>query len=64
LRSFCVKIFQHFEIMSNEIISLTKEIERLATAHPHVVPLLQAFGPLLAEKQRWLQETPPAAPVP
>jgi len=50
--------------MSNKLISLTKEIERLAAAHPHVAPLFQAFGPLLAEKERWLQETPPATPVP
>lgn len=50
--------------MSNEILPLAKEIERLAAAHPHVAPLLQAFGPLLVEKERWLQETPPAAPVP
>lgn len=43
--------------------ALAGEIERLAAAHPHVAPLLQAFAPLLVAKERWLQETPAAKPV-
>lgn len=51
--------------MSNDIPYevLAVEIEGLAAAHPHVAPLLRAFGPLLVAKERWLQETPAAAPV-
>ncbi len=43
--------------------ALEKEIDRLAAANPHIAPLLQAFGPLLVEKELWLQHTAPAAPA-
>ena len=37
---------------------LAKDMEHVAATSGHVKPLLQAFGPLLLEKERWLTEQP------
>jgi FdhE protein len=36
---------------------LTREIEKLRNAQPHLDNLLNAFGPLLLEKNQWLSDT-------
>ena len=46
--------------MANETYDteeLAREIERLRGTQPHLKNLLDAFGPLLLEKNRWLSET-------
>ena len=40
-----------------ETEDLEKQIEQLRTQQPHLDNLLNAFGPLLLEKNRWLSET-------
>lgn len=40
-----------------ETEDLEREIERHRSAQPHLENLLDAFGPLLLEKNRWLSET-------
>jgi FdhE protein len=40
-----------------EIEDLEREIEQLRKAQPHLQTLLDAFSPLLMEKNRWLSET-------
>ena len=45
---------------------LTREIEKLRNAQPHLDNLLNAFGPLLLEKNQWLSDTavdPRALPI-
>lgn len=42
--------------LTTEIEELTAEIDRLVTEKPHAASLLQAFGPLFLEQQRWLKD--------
>lgn len=41
----------------DETEDLAREIERLRDAQPHLGNLLDAFGPLVLERNRWLSET-------
>ena len=44
------------ESINNETETLAEEIKQVLAEQPHVESLLNAFGPILLEKSRWLAE--------
>lgn len=49
---------------SDRIDELTREIDRLHNTHPHLQTVLDAFGPLLVAKKKWLAQTDVKQPPP
>ena len=50
------KDYRIMESINNETETLAEEIKQVLAEQPHVESLLNAFGPILMEKSRWLAE--------